>query len=214
MKKLIKKFIKIPFIPDPHYTTYPKSGLFLRWKIGWMRANLFCSPLWAVKAFLRLGPTVTLGARVSFVTPVRVFGPAGSQIIIGDDCILDSRPDLYTQTNKAILKIGNNTFINGTRFGVHESITIGNDCILADVRMMDTDFHSVDKNRCYPEAIIKNAPIVLEDNVWVSAGSAVLKGVRIGKDSVVAFGSVVVSSVPAGKIFGGNPAKEIGNVPN
>jgi acetyltransferase-like isoleucine patch superfamily enzyme len=40
-----------------------------------------------------------------------------------------------------------------------------------------------------------------------------MKGVTIGADSVIAAGSVVVKSVPAGEIWGGNPAKFISVIP-
>lgn len=204
--------LRIPFIPAPQHPAYAKPGLHLRWSLGWLRANLIYRPLWSIKASLKLMPTVHFGQRITFMTSVNIVGYAGTHLYFGDDCIFDARPDLFTQGPKAVLRIGKNTFINGSRIATFESITIGNNCILADVRMMDTDFHSVDKNRMQPEAVIKNAPIVIENNVWISAASAVLKGVTIGQDSVIAFGSVVVANVPPGKIFGGNPAKEIGTV--
>jgi hypothetical protein len=47
----------------------------------------------------------------------------------------------------------------------------------------------------------------------IAAGAAVLKGVTIGENSVTAFGSVVVKDIPANVIAGGNPCKEIGDVP-
>ncbi|AZZ36205.1 acyltransferase [Bdellovibrio sp. qaytius] len=203
---------KIPFIPAPQHPTYAKPGLHLRWSLGWLRANLICRPMWVIKSSFGLMPTVHFGSRVSFMTDARVQGPAKSQIYLGDDCIIDSNPDLFMSQSSSVLKIGRNTYVNGTRIATFQSITIGDNCILADVRFMDTDFHSVDKNRIESGALVKHAPIVIENNVWISAGSAVLKGVTIGQDSVIAFGSVVVSNVPPGKIFGGNPAKEIGTV--
>ena len=208
----LRKKLRIPFVPAPQHPAYAKPGLHLRWSLGWLRANLYYRPLWSVKTSLKLMPTVHFGSRVTFLSPVRIQGPASSHLYFGDDTIFDSRPDLFTMSSNAVLKIGKNTFVNGSRIATLESITIGSNCILADVRMMDTDFHSVDKNRIQPEAITKNAPIVVEDNVWISAGSAVLKGVTIGQDSVIAFGSVVVANIPPGKICGGNPAKEIGTV--
>lgn len=208
----LKTSLKIPFIPRPQQPSYAKPGLHLRWSLGWLRANLFYRPIWGVKSSLGLMPSVHFGKRVSFISSVRVVGVSGSDIYIGDDTLFDSKPDLYLLARGAKLTIGKNTFINGARIGLVSSISIGENCIIADVRFMDTDYHSVNKNRIYPEAVIKNAPIVIENNVWISAGSAVLKGVTIGQDSVIAFGSVVTVSVPAGKIFGGNPAKEIGNV--
>jgi maltose O-acetyltransferase len=54
--------------------------------------------------------------------------------------------------------------------------------------------------------------VILEDNVWVGSRTTILKGVTIGKDAVVAAGSVVTRDVPAGAIVAGNPAKLIGSV--
>ena len=42
--------------------------------------------------------------------------------------------------------------------------------------------------------------------------AAVLKGVTIGDDSVVAFGAVVDSDVPAGVVVAGNPARVVKNL--
>jgi maltose O-acetyltransferase len=51
--------------------------------------------------------------------------------------------------------------------------------------------------------------IVVESGVYVGGSSILRYGVTIGRDSVVAAGSVVVESVPAGVIVGGSPAKFI-----
>ena len=209
MKTFLQK--RFLFLPSPQHPSYSHIGWHLRWRLGFLRAQLLCRPCWALKASLGLGPRVTWGQRVSFLSSVRVAG--SGQISIGDDTIFASNPDLYTHSSTAHLKIGKNTFLNGTRFGCSTSINIGADCILADARIMDTDFHSIEKNRFSRKAIVKTAAVVIEENVWIAAGSAILKGVRIEKDSVIAFGSVVNNSVSGGKIYAGNPAKEIGNVP-
>ena len=41
----------------------------------------------------------------------------------------------------------------------------------------------------------KTSPILLEDNVWIGDRAIVGKGVSIGKNSIVAAGSVVVKDV-------------------
>jgi acetyltransferase-like isoleucine patch superfamily enzyme len=46
-------------------------------------------------------------------------------------------------------------------------------------------------------------------DVWIGGGSIVLSGVSIGEGAVVAAGSVVVASVPAFTVVGGNPARPI-----
>jgi acetyltransferase-like isoleucine patch superfamily enzyme len=54
------------------------------------------------------------------------------------------------------------------------------------------------------------AEIVLEDDVWLGANVVVLKGVRIGRGAIVAAGAVVTRSVPGFEIWGGVPARRLG----
>jgi|SaaInlStandDraft_1057018.scaffolds.fasta_scaffold06828_3 acetyltransferase-like isoleucine patch superfamily enzyme len=51
--------------------------------------------------------------------------------------------------------------------------------------------------------------IIIEDDVWIGAGAIILGGVRIGKGSIVAAGSVVTKDVKEMTIVGGVPAKKI-----
>lgn len=50
-------------------------------------------------------------------------------------------------------------------------------------------------------------PIIIEDEVWIGAGSIITQGVTIGRGSVVAAGAVVTKSVEAYVLVGGVPAK-------
>ena len=50
---------------------------------------------------------------------------------------------------------------------------------------------------------------VIEDDVWVGARALILPGVKIGKGSVIAAGSVVAKNVEPYSIVAGNPAKLI-----
>lgn len=52
-----------------------------------------------------------------------------------------------------------------------------------------------------------DAPVVIEDDVWIGANVTILKGVTIGRGSVVAAGVVVTKSCPPYSIIGGVPAK-------
>jgi len=53
------------------------------------------------------------------------------------------------------------------------------------------------------------APVEIEDDVWLGAHSTILKGVRIGRGSVVGAGSVVTRDVPPYVVVAGIPAKII-----
>lgn len=55
----------------------------------------------------------------------------------------------------------------------------------------------------------KDGKIFIEDDVWIGYNSIILGGVRVGKGSIVAAGSVVTKDIPPCEIWGGNPAKKI-----
>jgi acetyltransferase-like isoleucine patch superfamily enzyme len=56
---------------------------------------------------------------------------------------------------------------------------------------------------------MKSAPVVIEDDVFIGMNCVVLKGVTIGRGSVVGAGSVVCKSLPSYIIAAGNPARVI-----
>ena len=51
--------------------------------------------------------------------------------------------------------------------------------------------------------------ILIEDDVWIGFNSTILKGVTIGKGSIVAACTLIVKDVPPNVIIAGNPAKII-----
>jgi acetyltransferase-like isoleucine patch superfamily enzyme len=55
-------------------------------------------------------------------------------------------------------------------------------------------------------------PIVIESGVWIAAGATVIGGVTVGKNSVVAAGSVVTKDVAPNTLVGGNPARVIRSI--
>lgn len=106
------------------------------------------------------------------------------------------------------LSIGNGTYLNrGAEVIAWERVEIGRDCMIGwDALIMDTDLHPVG------DRPLRNAPVVLHDNVWIGCRAIVLKGVTIGEGSIVSAGSIVTKDVPAYTVVGGQPARVLGFV--
>lgn len=103
--------------------------------------------------------------------------------------------------------IGKDTIIFASREG---GITIGNDvAIAAQCYIIDSD-HGLKKSCLIREQPLSSRPIIIEDDVWLGAGTKILKGVTLKKGCVCAAGAVVTCDVPEYAIVGGVPAKVIG----
>ncbi len=129
-------------------------------------------------------------------------------------------PGVWIESNSlchcdgGVISIGSRTFINRLVTIVSRiKVDIGNDVLIADnVSIYDHDHQIEDPNLTYGKQGYVSKSIVIEDNVWVGSHSVILKGVTIGKNSIVAAGSVVNHSIPSGEIWGGVPAKFIKKV--
>jgi acetyltransferase-like isoleucine patch superfamily enzyme len=212
MKQLLKSILSalLAVFPTPQHPQCLHDGLHVRWRWGWLRAR-WCLLYYRGRALFG-GTRLSAGRRFSVQGGLRLRG--GGQVLLGDDVIIGAKTDIFTHDQTATVRIGHRSFLNGARFTAVTLIEIGDDATIADARLMDTDFHSLSKRRQHRAAPIGVAPIHIKNNVWIAAGSAVLKGVTIGENSVIAFGSVVVKDIPANVIAGGNPCKEIGAVPD
>jgi acetyltransferase-like isoleucine patch superfamily enzyme len=130
---------------------------------------------------LRRGVRVSIGDRSRINKLVRFAGPG--RVRIGADCLL-----------------------NETWIGCWTAVEVGDRCLLSDCQLVDNTFHNLDPARRHdPPAPGTRAPIVLEENVWIGAGALVMKGVRVGRDSVVGAATVVRADVPPGVVVIGNP---------
>ena len=87
-------------------------------------------------------------------------------------------------------------------------VTLGVACQVASRVQFITATHPIDPG---PRRIGWESaePIVLGDNVWLSAGVIVCPGVTIGDDTVVGAGAVVTRDLPAGAVALGVPARVV-----
>jgi acetyltransferase-like isoleucine patch superfamily enzyme len=134
-------------------------------------------------------------------------------VIFGDNVRIGQTVTPWTYSRDAVIRVGSDSYLNGTTFGCQQEITIGPRAILATVSILDTDFHSTHIDRHSPNAPVRVAPVYIGANVWIGARAGVLAGTRIGDNSVVGFGAVCSGDYPANVIVAGNPARVVRAVP-
>ncbi len=98
-----------------------------------------------------------------------------------------------------------------TRVGMNNvligPVTIGNDVLLAQNIVISGLNHGYENTTIVPRnQPVKKKQIIIEDEVWICANSVITAGVKIGKHSVIAAGSIVTKNVPPFSVAAGNPA--------
>ncbi len=111
-----------------------------------------------------------------------------------------------------ILRIGKNVAMSYTAIYCSYKIIIQDNVMIGGgVCIYDTDFHplrSDDRLRDDDEKIAFGA-VNIEANAFIGANCTILKGVTIGKNSIIGACSVVTKNIPPNEIWAGNPAKFI-----
>ena len=131
-----------------------------------------------------------------------LFKSVGKNFRLGAGCIIHSHENI---------SIGNNITIGDYAFfeGAGEIEIKDNVQIAPHVSILSSDHNYADKNKLIKEQGFKYGKVTIESNVWLGTNVVILKGVTIGKNSVVGSGAVVTKSVKENCIVAGVPAKII-----
>jgi acetyltransferase-like isoleucine patch superfamily enzyme len=156
-----------------------------------------------------LRPRVSIGRGLRIYGSLVIRGPG--RVTLGRDVEVHSRVTPFTHDEGAHIEVGDATKLDGTRFGCVLSIKVGRDCLLANARILDSSFHSLD--RVSERLDVFNAPVEIGDGTWVSPDAALLPGTRIGAYSVVSLGAICKGSFPDYSLLLGNPARVASSLP-
>ena len=158
---------------------------------------------------------IFIGKKIIFRRKLGSFIGHGFYFYIEDGrCIIGeafyAKSSLNITLAGGIIEIGDNVFFNhDVSLNCHLKIRIGDNVLLGEgVKLYDHN-HCFKKPTLISSQGFKNAPIVIEDNVWIGSNVIILKGVTIGKNSVISAGSIVRSSIPADSIYINNQVSEI-----
>lgn len=116
-------------------------------------------------------------------------------------------PEAYAR--KIGVKVGKGCFISTRRWSTEPYLVeIGDRVQLTRGVMIHTHGGGNAVRNIFPD-FDTFGKVIIDDDAYIGAYSQIMPGVRIGKNSIVAAGSVVTKSVPDGVVVGGNPARYI-----
>lgn len=125
----------------------------------------------------------------------------------GEGTYIDKEVDF---SNKKNISIGHDTFIGkkSTIYATLAPVIIGNYVLIGPEVMIITGNHRTDIIGEYMAKVTNemklpenDQPIIIEDDVWIGARAIILKGVRIGRGSVVAAGTIVTKDIPPYTVY-------------
>lgn len=149
----------------------------------------------------------------------RVFLEVGEGNILGCEFRFESR--------EGYIKVGDECYIGPSLLISRNRIVIGNHVTIAwGCTIYDHDSHSLDYRERRKDidreianirrgeefiqdkdwSTVNSKPIIIKDDAWIGMNAIILKGVTVGRGSVVGAGSVVTKDVPDWTVVAGNPA--------
>jgi acetyltransferase-like isoleucine patch superfamily enzyme len=167
----------------------------LAWRYLWRRLLTTAGHRWRTDGFVFFGRHLEIEisprGRVEF----------GRFVWLGDRTKIRCHEGLVEIGAKSVL--GQECTISA-----YQHVRIGEECVIADRAMfIDFDHGVVEVERPIRQQGIYKRDVEVGSNVWIGYGACVLRGVRVGDNSVVGTNSVVTKDVPANAVVGGIPAR-------
>ena len=167
----------------------------LLWRWAWRRALTPAGRRWRTDGFVFFGRHLEL--EVSRRGRLE-FGPF---VWIGDGTKI--------RCHEGLVEIGAKTVIGQEcTISAYQHVRIGEQCVIADRAMfIDFDHGVVEVERPIRKQGIYKRDVEVGSNVWIGYGACILRGVRVGDNSVIGTNAVVTRDVPANAVVAGSPAQ-------
>lgn len=179
------------------------------------------------------GASLTVGDNFVFNSHAAIKIGEKSSLEIGDNASIENGTRIYINNNWQWgndISFSTHCQIFSREGGYHGILNIGDDSHIGDYTIIDVagdviigkkvaigpncvfyshDHIYSDRALAAWEGGVKTGNIVIEDGAWIGSGVTILPGITIGRNAVLAAGSVVTKDVEEYCIYGGIPAKLI-----
>ena len=151
-----------------------------------------------------------IGKNVKFYEGIRIVGNSPGAIEIGNDVRILRGVTISTSPEGRV-QIGNGVHIGeGSVIYSGVKITIGDNVIIGTQNInVDLDHRFQNLDLPINQQGMNGKEVCIEEDVWIAAHCVIIKGVTIGKGSVIAAGSIVNKSITPYQVAAGVPAKVI-----
>jgi acetyltransferase-like isoleucine patch superfamily enzyme len=169
----------------------------------------------AFDSFAASGERLRLGLKARIVSKNRE-----KMVTIGSDCAI--RGVIRCEPGGRV-SIGNTVYVgDDVIISAQERVSIGDVTLIAHgVHIFDNDSHPTDptQREAHFKAIlgvpsmggykVATRPVSIGRRCWIGFNSAIMKGVTIGDEAIVAANSMVIADVPPQTLVAGNPARPV-----
>ena len=140
------------------------------------------------------------GPFISLVSPFSEITISGGKLFIGKNFKMRDGAKIRVRKGAECF-IGNNSSINSNNMvACHEKIVIGDNVQLSpNVQIYDHD-HDFRVTGGLAKMKFKTTPVEIGNNVWIGANTVILRGTKIGDNSVIGAGCVLKGIYPANSV--------------
>lgn len=202
IKYLTRCFVKIAYLVYPSKLVNQISIYYIRIYSLWV----CCSLKSATRNVLFKGNAKIRGGE---------FFNIGANTIFGEHAMLSAWRNYNGIKYTPVVNIGQNcNFGNNVHITSCNRITIGDNVLTGmNVIISDNSHGNIDiESLSIPprmRPLVSKGEVIIGDNVWIGDKVAVLAGVHIGNNSIIAANAVVTNNIPANCVAGGVPARVI-----